>query len=312
MSSLISEWSEDEYDDDHSYYGRNNQSSFESIELVVRKIFGSCSANLHHFFVSPTKEHLKPIRHRGSRQSNINNNITSIHSHGTATTDTSSTNSNPKQSYKTTKSKTKQSCKKKRSRSLDCRRKEGNDSQIRRHRSLSKSCQVNRTSIVPQREYTEIADSRRKEGNDYQIRRHRSLSKSCQVNRTSIVPQREYTEIAVVQHQDDDVSAISAYTLDEMHYEEMQQLAMLRQHNVLSRDDAASHISQKSSGTTEFESIWRTKSRGSPNHNTDDKRHLSKGAIYRDSCVSRRKGLKKSSITTIDEDNSLYVDEQEI
>ena len=273
MSSLISEWSEDEYDDDHSYYGRNNQSSFESIELVVRKIFGSCSANLHHFFVSPTKEHLKPIRHRGSRQSNINNNITSIHSHGTATTDTSSTNSNPKQSYKTTKSKTKQSCKKKRSRSLDCRRKEGNDSQIRRHRSLSKSCQVNRTSIVPQ---------------------------------------REYTEIAVVQHQDDDVSAISAYTLDEMHYEEMQQLAMLRQHNVLSRDDAASHISQKSSGTTEFESIWRTKSRGSPNHNTDDKRHLSKGAIYRDSCVSRRKGLKKSSITTIDEDNSLYVDEQEI
>ena len=281
---LLRRWSEeDESDEDlrrRSYSGRSNNSSFESIELMITQMFGSCSSNIQSLFGTT----LSSPRSRRSRSNGPYTNRTasaSTKSESTATTEESSTHSKSKSRRKNMI----------RSRSLDCR-----------------------------------TTPRNREKN---LRRHRSMSKGYR-ERTSIVPNRdiEYTEIAVT-HFDDDVSAISARTLNEMYDDEMRKLAIANAKNKKNAihqstfevekeniSDESSHISQKSSGTTEFESIWRTKSNGSPtNRNNADncraivRRDLKNGSICRQ---GRLWELKRSTFATINENDSLYVDEEEI
>lgn len=160
------------------------------------------------------------------------------------------------------------------------------------------------------------------------MRRHRSMSRNLAAS-TCIVPKRENTEIAV-SNCDDDVSAISAHTLNEMYKEELQRLQLQQIQNAKNAQmqnknsapaplisPVSDSISPRSSDTTEFESIWKTDSAGgSPsnsnvdNYHSDMKRDLSvnSGSIYRE---SRLQG-QSAQFATIDENDSLYVDEQEI
>ncbi len=197
---------------------------------------------------------------------------------------------------------------------------------------------------------------------------------------TSLLPRRgiENTEIAL-EHHDDDVSAISAHTLNEMYTDEIRLLGLNDSRNSdgdnnnndsgnnhsninvnpnanvninispnannsnHNKDntcstptyyeygkenisDVGSHLSMKSSSeTTEFESIWRTKSAGSPssNSNADNCNTANRdsnpncGPIYRDKRFTRNRETKRSPMTrspfaTIDENDLLYIDEEEI
>jgi hypothetical protein len=293
--------------------------SLENLEVMITQMFGSCSSNLQTLFGANSP--------RSSRYVCPNRNGNSSRSDSTITTEESSTNSK------------------------------------KNHHSNNKN-NVRRTKSLDYR--------RRKKSRDTGIRRHRSMSKNHHASKsTSILPHRniENTEIEV--HHDDDVSAISAHTLDDMYDKEirLQQIALAKANlKNLNRQPSAHSVPEPvsvpvpgplpvsdgkenatttaeedsflSEDTTEFESIWRTKSLKSPQDNSSNvdnyhssavkgsSKNNSKGnshshnhgnsnsdSIRRDSRISRsrkRELLKRSPFATIDENDSLYVDEQEI
>lgn len=255
-------------------------SSLQNIEVFITQLFGSCSSNLQSIFGNSDAI----ARYRSSD--------TSL-SETTHTTEESSTNSNSKRKVEV-----------------------NNRSRSRNRRSKS----------------TDVR--RRMRSRETSLRRHRCMSKSYAISSTSIVPKRENTEIAVT-NCDDDVSAISAHTLNEMYREELQRLKLQQIQNVknaqmqntISRlsplvSPASDSISPRSSGTTEFESIWKTDSvSGSPSNSNVDNYYsdvrrdpdINSGSIYRDTRINRQKDqLKSTPFATIDENDSLYLDEQEI
>ena len=158
---------------------------------------------------------------------------------------------------------------------------------------------------------------RHKQEHDLHMRRHRSLSKFDN-SRTSSIPRREDTEIAVMKH-DDDVSAISAHTLNEMHRKEIVRMLMMNQMKATTEEhfieEAASRVSFISSETSDFPSIWKAKSIGSPlNSNADNYHSVYRREKHIDPHYRDDIRRHHSHFATIDEysNDSLYVDEQEI
>lgn len=167
--------------------------------------------------------------------------------------------------------------------------------------------------------------SKKKSRDETIIRRHRSTSKYDMS--TSLALQRQNTEIVVVQT-DDDISAISAHTLNEMHRKELRQKqrkAIMSQKpfspvNYPGKENMStnSYISELSECTTEFESIWKARSFGSPaNSNADNYHSVNRGDLRCNSSINRDNQLQRQRETrrpfaTIEENDSLYIDEQEI
>jgi hypothetical protein len=286
---------EDTYDldDDYRYNDRrgrgsnsnnHDQYSFENIETLISQIFGSCSSNIQSFFGGMNNSPRSSYYHPGSNRTNRTTGASTM-SESTETTAESSTQS---KSRAKAKAKARTNHNVRRSRSMDCRR-------------TKKSC-------------------------DPVIRRHRSMSKSY-VDRTSILPRPiENTEIIAVENLNDDVSAISAQTLNEMYADELRLKAITKvhqkkypsMHTGMGKENIPEEDSLLSSDSTDFESIWRSKSNGSisygkaDNRRANTKKGLQNASICRDSRYTKQRELKKNPFATIDENDSLYVDEQEI
>mmetsp|Transcript_19160 Transcript_19160/g.22147 ORF Transcript_19160/g.22147 Transcript_19160/m.22147 type:complete len:265 (+) Transcript_19160:115-909(+) len=154
-------------------------------------------------------------------------------------------------------------------------------------------------------------------------RRHRSVSKNygrsgSRTMRMSFsptkVPVREPTEIEVVTY-DDDVSAISARTLNEIYSNEMelkrvdrqQHSGLYRDHDRFNGSDEQSNISYKSSvDTSEFESVWNAKGNvvcSKSDRRYTDNSQLTAGTIRR---------YNQWEMQPIKEGDSLLHEEQEI
>jgi len=343
-----SSYSEDNNSSSRNNNNNNNSLSLENIEQIMSQMFGSCSSNLQSLFgaISSPSSNSSKTNHNSNKHRHRTG--TSNRSKGTATTEESSTNS-------------------KRCRKLSRRSKSEVD--YRRKRSINKTHDLSRRHRSMSTRSNGYAAATTPTTTDYDFI-------------TSLLPRKgiENTEIAV-EHHDDDVSAISAYTLNEMYANEIHQVALAnskakQQHsnNNSSSDnnnnnnraddrtngnhgvslgvninahgnsnnynnnntcltptydeygkenisDVASHLSMMSSSeTTEFESIWRTKSAGSPSSksNADNcnanvvRRDSTSGLICRDNRYARNREIKRSPLTLIDENDLLYVDEEEI
>ena len=282
VDELVRKWKEEdglhEYREKNGHGSSSSKSSsrrnisLESIETIVSNLFGSCSANFQTFF--STSPRTETYTPQKTR--------ISTQSNCTSSTTKSSSYSGGKYRGEAARSK-----------SVDYRRRK-------------KPC-----------------------GFDDQ-RRVRSLSRGPN-HFTSMLPNGyiENTEITFPEH-DDDVSTITARTLNEIYKEEMQRKSdktsdqidnivsslISDENKEVTVLEDATHISTKSSGTTEFESIWRTKSNLSSNRNADNnhceaQRENIKSGIYRQS-LARLQGINCDQFSTIEEDDSLYMDEQEI
>lgn len=298
ITELARRWKEEDGDpynnNNNKAQGSNSRSKRKSnvpcrsIETIITELFGSCSVNLQSIFESASPRT------------------------GWSDTLQQQTNAGTQSTSPTTKSSTQ-------SPGVHNRMKKGMNI-----RSKSLDCRTRKKT-------------RELEGQ----RRYRSMSRVYD-QRTSILPDRniQATEISILD-QDDDVSAITARTLNELYNEEMQRIAaqtetgttnQIENSSTLSSDkeevfeevseevfEDATHISMKSSGTTEFESIWQSQSNLNSTKNSDNthfganRETLKTRGIYRHNKQASLQRINRGGqFSTIEENGSLYGDEQEI
>ena len=324
IAELVRRWKNEdgEYDyherDNHDYRRHNSRIpnlSLHSLETVITELFGSCSVNIQNFFdsASPRSSSYTPQRTSVSTNSN-----------STSPTAKSSTQTPTREDLekKAIRSKSVEYSRRKKTRNLEHQR---------RYRSMSRFDRM--TTIEPARkimEETEISFTHQED--DVSVITSRTLNELCietEESRRLAAEQQEMLRKAAEQL---DMRRIAAERI-EAEKEEQRRIAM-EQHNYIDEEEEdsilsseeeneieeimedATHISAKSSGTTEFESIWRTKSNLSSNRNADNNHFAMVNASGTKSGIYRQKQgnlqhISRAHFSTIDE-NTLYINEQEI